>query len=745
MNNSSQIGVEDHSKLPNSSSDLEIDELIEFQAIDIRSWELSHQEKYLLSSFEGLINKEREPILFIDNQHTFNWLLDLSSTFYSVDWLEFEDLESLLNRYRNIIKGVILWDDLPESANIATPLTGVHNAVMIHQDLYEKINNWDCLSGKSIIVNLTQEYKNAGLSDQASNADIYQWAFKNYYPLSNPSSLAIIDNGLSDAIRSQLCGDSVFTMWQPMYCVGEKDPKDSDADLKMFESIIANTPQNIVVYGYMKPYGCNEHPVVAKLTEFGKYLIPTDFFHHMPFWSRLPIPDNYQFSQEESRNIENVPLKNKLYVAGIYSDGDNLQYVQGFMKKNLWDNHHGTVPTTYEISPSIYNLAPAMGLVYYETMTSNDYFVSGVGGKGYVKADYASPQYFDDFWNDTSDLMVKLDQRELRSWDSGELSEIIQYYTDKDGEKKIDSIIEGYLGVREFIPELVDGIPFMRMRAFSAESQADYSEEKQFLLDILDNKNSEPLFLTLHLHCWSTPYQIWADFVNEMEELKNNEIVFVTSGQLSQLMLQASLPTQSNLWKSIYYIFMIGLISIFIIKKLKFILDNNLKRKNLDLHQEEDGFSVDKSFNLTTLSRSFVLLSAILTLNLLTLLMEIPYANVPLTDGIYFLSQHLVQNKALPYFLTEFELILPIALGSGTSLLVFDYIQKRFVNWPKGRIWEVFLLYISVVMTFLIISYYLSWIQLSLFMVSSIVLLLFSSIIGLVFFVGLRIVQKAIK
>ncbi|MHA1791161.1 MAG: GxGYxYP domain-containing protein [Promethearchaeota archaeon] len=518
---------------------------VNFSVVDVRGWNLDFKENYLLSSLEGIVNHDGARLYVIDGNVAENWLNELDESFYNASKLNVSSLSGLLDLYADKIEGFIIWDDLPESGNVATPLCGVYNSILIHSGLYSEAITWPALASKPLMVNLTLEYQKQGFNDETDKADIYKWAFDTYFTQCNQTALGMYDNQNAGAIRSQLCGDSIFTFWQPMFCDQEKKHPDSTKQVDVFEYILQNTPQNVIVYGYMYPDGCNEHPVVSRLTENGKYLVPSDWFGHAPFWERLPIPENFTFEQSSSRDTTSIPIENKIYVAGIYSDGDNMQYVANFMKENLWDGHHGTVPTTFELTPTIVKLAPAMAMIFYSEMTSNDYFVTGVGGKGYAKTSYASERFSSIYWKDTRELMSFLDQREIRSWQSGDIRNIINIMNNEDGKNQVDAFIEGYGGSNYYFPTFVKNIPYIKMIGYSAQNSSDYEDEKQILLNLLKYKNNdEPMFVVLHLLCWSSPYDTWADFVHDISKESNDKIVFVTAGQLSNLIVQSGLARQ---------------------------------------------------------------------------------------------------------------------------------------------------------------------------------------------------------
>lgn len=525
---------------------------INFTAVDVRGWSLDGDPRkvFLLSSFEGIVNKDVADLFIINNNGANRWLQDLNATFpYNGSWLPVANLPDLLLAYESRIQGVVIWDDLPESANIATPLCGIHDSVMIHAGLYPEASAWPALSGKPVTANLTAIYAARGFNASTHPAEIYRWAFDTYFSQCNQGALGMYDAVHAGGIRSQLCGGGIFTFWQPMYCEGDPERDRDDAmQQATFQHVLDNSPVNMVVFGYMFPRGCNEHPVVSRLSARGKYLVPSDWFEHVPFWQNLPLPDAFSFNQSASRDISAIPLEDKVYVAGIYSDGDNLQYVANFMKSQLWDDRHGAVPTTYEMSPSILTIAPAMAMVYYNHMTPSDYFVNGVGGKGYVKSGYATPAFFDIFWQDTRDLMRVLDQREVRTWNSGDIARIVSIMNRQPASPgapvvpQADAIIEGYGGSDPSYPVMVDGVPFTGMMGYGAVDASEYEAEKDTLLRRLAVKPAgQPLFIVIHMNCWDSPYGAWEAFVNAAIIESGGEIMFVTAGQLSALMARANL------------------------------------------------------------------------------------------------------------------------------------------------------------------------------------------------------------
>lgn len=665
-----------HINLPISSDS---PDEIEFQAIDMRSWSINTQERYLISSIEGLINQKAH-IFLIDNDNMERYMIALNNSYYNATYLNINSLEELVDYFSDCFDGMVIFDDLPESANVATPLVKIYNSTMVHQNIYDTVKLWSGFVGKPVLANVTELYQTQGFNSQTTKAAIYSWAFETFFEDCSQEAFGMITTGYAGAIRSQLCSEGIFTFWQPMYCNEPLDPRDSDEDLAVFESIIANSPQNMIVYGYMRPYGCNEHPVVSKLSANGKFLVPTDHFQHMPFWKNLPIPDDYVFNQSLSRSIEDIPLENKLYIAGIYSDGDNLQYVSNFMREFLWENVHGAVPTSYEMSPSILNIAPALAMLYYEEMTPNDYFVNGVGGKGYVKAGYATESYFNTFWTDTKNLMIRLDQRELRTWDSGDLKKILQIMNSGPERLEITSFIEGYFGNRDFQPVKIEGIPYMRMREFTANSINEYQNELEMVQTIAHYVTNSPKFLVLHLNCWNAPYSVWEDFVNKVELESSGKVVFVTAGQLGQLMLQADIQNYNQIYQIISILasvfLCIGVCFYFIIKPVKTHIKRYNNKELNDSEQVKEEIRREKMQIIKDVFNWFLNLGVIITI--LILLFD--------EDILFYIGRFITQTDIIIFVFYPYQLVLMGVLGMSASYPIYTTLKKKIIdrNHVKG-------------------------------------------------------------
>jgi hypothetical protein len=111
------------------------------------------------------------------------------------------------------------------------------------------------------------------------------------------------------------------------------------------------------------------------------------------------------------------PLQNRIYVAMILSDGDNIQYMQHAMKRN-WDNpDRGRIPIGWTASPLAADMDPAMLEYYWSTATTNDCLISGPSGAGYAHLQKWNEAHLAAFTRLTEPYLQRSGLRIITAWD----------------------------------------------------------------------------------------------------------------------------------------------------------------------------------------------------------------------------------------------------------------------------------------------------------------------------------------
>jgi hypothetical protein len=180
-----------------------------------------------------------------------------------------------------------------------------------------------------------------------------------------------------------------------------------------------------------------ERSGVTAGSEFGISTIPADIYISGSVYSGV---------NGRTIHIPAVPpkkdIENKVYIAIFFTDGDNIQYVQRFMRK-LWDSaeekqNRGKVPANWTISPGLVDIGSGLLNYYYDLASDYECFVAGPSGMGYLMptntllepgarlGDFLTERkYMDEYTKLTERYMRQSGLRALTVWDdaNGQLRE----------------------------------------------------------------------------------------------------------------------------------------------------------------------------------------------------------------------------------------------------------------------------------------------------------------------------------
>ncbi len=332
--------------------------------------------RLMLLSLQGIVNR-KEPRIYLIQKDLPGWSkgepadqmwLDYMTSTYGIEVTHLDSYSQLMNLFIDDVKGAIVYDpSLPDTVNIATTLSGVMDSIVVHPDLMDEVSS----RGIPIAEDLRGRWKD--------KYELYTWALENVWPMANQRMLADMRPDRF-GLRDYLVANNVFTFnlrpLQPSF------PREQ----ALFLKILASTPKNIPVLGYIADHWSEEYTAVSLLSMFGKILVPTDNFiadslsaNDLTVHSGIPSADFRQSHSYSSRKPEN-----KIYITFIISDGDNVAYDLTKMR-DLWDDPlRGTIPIGWSISPVLPDVAPAVMDYFYRTASPNDYFVGSPSGAGYV-------------------------------------------------------------------------------------------------------------------------------------------------------------------------------------------------------------------------------------------------------------------------------------------------------------------------------------------------------------------------
>jgi hypothetical protein len=240
-----------------------------------------------------------------------------------------------------------------------------------------------------------------------SHLQVYQHIFDNYWE--NTDKRLLI--GLSPEFHTASLREYAVALGAAVIWL---DPKVTD-ESNLLNRFLASMPPGANYMGWWP----EEEPGVSRLSDYGFTTIASDYCTNLTFHSGLPRTIHHQPMPAKP------PLENKIYVAFIISDGDNLQYVEHRMRRFWDDSNRGSVPIGWTISPAMVDAMPGALNYFHQSATDNDNLISGPSGYGYTYPNYwlrSSSQVdaaaLDDFVAKTEEYNVAAGLRVITVWNT---------------------------------------------------------------------------------------------------------------------------------------------------------------------------------------------------------------------------------------------------------------------------------------------------------------------------------------
>jgi hypothetical protein len=313
-------------------------------------------EMYLFASLKGIVNRTQPRIFsyegdaFAEGQYT--WLQSLG-----LNWTEPADKWSLITKYRSELSGLIVYDPAQiHTVNLATLLAKDRRALIASPALLSRLTS--APYNLPVLLDLRGQF--------SSKLQVYQTIYNTYWPNLDHRLLIGLDPEAHKAsLREYATALGSAVIWL--------DPQNA-AESTLLNSFLSSMPAGANYMGWWK----DEGPGVERASTYGIATIASDYATNLTVHSGMP----------RTVTVKPIPakpvLQNKIYVAFILSDGDNLQYVEHLMRK-LWNNpDRGSVPIGWTLSPAMLDAMPGALNYYSQSSTVNDNLISGPSGYGYA-------------------------------------------------------------------------------------------------------------------------------------------------------------------------------------------------------------------------------------------------------------------------------------------------------------------------------------------------------------------------
>jgi hypothetical protein len=351
----------------------------------------SSAEMYLFASLKGIVNRTQPRIFsyegdaFAEGQYT--WLQSLG-----LSWVEPADKWSLITKYRNEISGLIVYDPAQiHTVNLATMLAKDRKALIASPALLSRLTSSPY--NLPVLLDLRGQF--------TSKLQVYQTLYNTYWPnLDHRLLIGLNPDAHKSALREYATALGAAVIWLDPNVAGESE---------LLNSFLSSMPAGANYMGWWPEEG----PGVERGSRYGISTIASDWATNLTVHSGMP----------RTVNLKPMPakpaLQNKIYVAFILSDGDNLQYVEHLMRK-LWNNpDRGTVPIGWTLSPAMLDAMPGALNYYWQTSTNNDNLISGPSGYGYAYPNsFPNQTSLNQFVAKTEDYNLRAGFRVITIWNT---------------------------------------------------------------------------------------------------------------------------------------------------------------------------------------------------------------------------------------------------------------------------------------------------------------------------------------
>lgn len=177
--------------------------------------------------------------------------------------------------------------------------------------------------------------------------------------------------------------------------------KDSDYAARLFrDDVMKDLEPSSTIFGWCQ----YEIKFTECASRYGHHVIPSDHSWNLSLLSSFNATDE-KFAEPYSGKVELDPTKH--YVAIVYSDGDNLQWIQnGFDEFHTWQSYGIDTPISWTFAPSATELSDVDVKRTLEN-SENATFITGPSGGGYARIMNMNSKELEAFSDYTASIMLE--------------------------------------------------------------------------------------------------------------------------------------------------------------------------------------------------------------------------------------------------------------------------------------------------------------------------------------------------
>ena len=353
----------------------------------IKSSNLTSSEIQSVIILQGLVAKEK-PSLFIDHGYAANddAIAEFEKAGYEISYTDADGnpwkFSTIVEKYKSYIadNGYILYATVQDHGqlNTATNLATINGWLPVSADI------------EQAAINLGME-KKADISGDTIDLAYLKKFYREYKDCFRKDSLVHMyyyARGMRDFAVQQ----NIFVLYI----------KDEDYTGRLFrDEVMRDLKPSALIFGWCQ----YEIKFTLSASRYGHSVIPSDHSYNLSILSSFDSTDK-KLAQSYEGTVELDP--NKHYVAIVYSDGDNLQWLQnGYGEYHTWQSYNSDVPVTWTIAPIATELTDVDIARTLNAANDNATFITGPSGGGYARVTQMNSKELAAFSDYTASIMLE--------------------------------------------------------------------------------------------------------------------------------------------------------------------------------------------------------------------------------------------------------------------------------------------------------------------------------------------------
>jgi hypothetical protein len=445
----------------------------------------------LTLSIQGLANRDC-PRVYLEYPAHWQWEIvrPLITFFEKRHGIKFErlatdDNDAALSRFAKYAKGCVVWDKTVRSSLIvAFTISGIEDLVIVTEDQLPLAARHDLKP----VVDLRGKF--TGKTD----AQIYQWAYDNYYARCSRDYYVVMGGHAGAEMQP---GIADFGIRQRAFFSDLSANPRHPEELALLKRILAGQNPASIVLGWHS-YGKDTEAQHTTLTS--SHGLKMEGLHNLPnvsFTCQIPLTPDFKYKNNHNvKPGKKYTAGNKVYLAAVSTDSMGI---------GAWTKPgRGEIPYAWQVLVNWSWMNPPALQYFYESKTPGDFFIGGLSGPGYMYPQSIPADKFPALMKDMRALMKKLDLNVLeimehteghRNFGAANLSrEVVDRYYKEFPD--IIGFINGYSAAQTF--DLRNGQPLISYDYYLAAS-CPVDDAVADLDELIRLNDKRPYFLLIHV------------------------------------------------------------------------------------------------------------------------------------------------------------------------------------------------------------------------------------------------------